>query len=35
MIITVEELRSVSELSNIPDEQVTVMCEGIEDFIRK
>ena len=35
MIITVEELRSVSELSNIPDEQLTVMCEGIEDFIRQ
>ena len=35
MIITVEELKSVSELSNIPDEQLTVMCEGIEDFIRQ
>ena len=35
MIITVEELKNVSELSNIPDEQLTVMCEGIEDFIRQ
>ena len=34
MIITVEELKAVSELSSIPDEQLTVMCEGIEDFIR-
>ena len=35
MIITVEELKNVSELSNISDEQLTVMCEGIEDFIRQ
>ena len=35
MIITVEELKQVSELSNISDEQLTVMCEGIEDFIRQ
>lgn len=35
MIITIEELKKVSELSNIPDEQLTVMCEGIEDFIRQ
>ena len=35
MIITIEELKQVSELSNIPDEQLTVMCEGIEDFIRQ
>lgn len=35
MIITVEELKKVSELSNIPDEQLTIMCEGIEDFIRQ
>ena len=35
MIITVEELKTVSELSNIPDEQLTVMCEGIEDFIKQ
>lgn len=35
MIITIEELKEVSELSNIPDEQLTVMCEGIEDFIRQ
>ena len=35
MIITVEELKQVSELSNIQDEQLTVMCEGIEDFIRQ
>ena len=35
MIITVEELKAVSELSSIPDEQLTIMCEGIEDFIRQ
>ena len=35
MIITIEELKTVSELSNIPDEQLTIMCEGIEDFIRQ
>ena len=35
MIITIEELKEVSELSNIPDEQLTVMCDGIEDFIRQ
>ena len=35
MIITIEELRVVSELSNISDEQLAVMCEGIEDFIRQ
>lgn len=35
MIITVEELKDFSELSSIPDEQLTLMCEGIEDFIRQ
>ena len=35
MIITVEELKTVSELSNIPDEQLELMSEGIEDFIRQ
>ena len=35
MIITVEELKAVSELSSIPDEQLELMCEGIEDFIRQ
>lgn len=35
MIITVEELKNFSELSSIPDEQLTLMCEGIEDFIRQ
>ena len=35
MIITIEELKEVSELSSIPDEQLTVMCECIEDFIRQ
>ena len=35
MIITIEELKKVSELSSISDEQLTVMCEGIEDFIRQ
>ena len=35
MIITVEELKTVSELSSIPDEQLEIMSEGIEDFIRQ
>ena len=35
MIITVEELKTVSELSSIPDEQLELMSEGIEDFIRQ
>lgn len=35
MILTIEELKAISELSNIPDEQLTLMCEGIEDFIRR
>ena len=35
MIITVEELKTVSELSKIPDEQLELMSEGIEDFIRQ
>ena len=35
MIITVEELKNFSELSSIPDEQLTLMCEGVEDFIRQ
>lgn len=35
MILTLEELKCVSELSTISDEQLTIMCEGIEDFIRQ
>ena len=35
MIVTLEDLKGVSELSNIPDEQLIIMCEGIEDFIRQ
>ena len=35
MIITVDELKKVSYLSNINDEQLEVMCDGIEDFIRQ
>ena len=35
MIVTLEDLKGVSELSNIPDEQLIAMCEGIEDFIRQ
>ena len=35
MIVTLEDLKSVSELSNIPDEQLITMSEGIEDFIRQ
>ena len=34
MIVTLEELKGVSELSNIPDNQLIEMIEGIEDFIR-
>lgn len=34
MIVTLEDLRSVNELSTIPDNQLMTMCEGIEDFIR-
>ena len=33
MILTLEELRTVDELSDIPDNQLLSMCEGIEDFI--
>ena len=35
MIVTLEDLKGVSELSNVPDEQLIMMCEGIEDFIRQ
>ena len=35
MIITVDELKKVSYLSNINDEQLEVMCDGIEYFIRQ
>ena len=35
MIVTLEDLKGVSELSNIPDDQLIMMCEGIEDFIRQ
>ena len=35
MIISVEELRSYNDLSNIPDAELTTICEGIEDFIRQ
>ena len=35
MIITVEELKTVSELSDLTNEQLSTMCEGIEDFIRQ
>ena len=35
MIITVEELKQVSELSDLPNDQLSTMCEGIEDFIRQ
>lgn len=35
MILTIEEMRSVNEFSNLTDEQLTVMCAGIEDFIRQ
>ena len=32
MIVTLEDLKGVSELSNIPDEQLIMMGEGIEDL---
>lgn len=35
MILTVDELHNVAELSNIPDAQLTRICNGIEDFIRQ
>lgn len=35
MIVTLEDLKAVSELSNIPDEQLIAMGESIEDFIRQ
>ena len=35
MIITVEELKKYDDLSNVADEQLEMMCEGIEDFIRQ
>ena len=35
MIITVEELATVNGLLDIPVEQLTIICEGIEDFIRQ
>ena len=35
MIITIEELKTVSELSDLPNDQLSTMCEGIEDFIRQ
>ena len=35
MIVSIEELKTVSELSNIPDEELTLMSEGVEDFIRQ
>lgn len=35
MILTVDELHSVSELSNVPSDQLVRICNGIEDFIRQ
>lgn len=35
MIIAVEELQSISELSMISSDQLLVMSKGIEDFIRQ
>ena len=35
MIISIDELKSYSDLSNVPDAELTMMCEGIEDFITK
>ena len=35
MIVTIEELKKVSGLSDIPTDQLSTMSEGIEDFIRR
>ena len=35
MIISIDELKSYSDLSNIPDAELATMCEGIEGFIRQ
>ena len=35
MIISIDELKSYNDLSNIPDAELTTMAEGIEDFITK
>ena len=35
MIITVEELKKYDDFSNFDDEQLAMMCEGIEYFITK
>lgn len=35
MIISIEELRLINELSTLSDIQLEMMVEGIEDFIRK
>lgn len=35
MIVSIEELKSYSDLSSLTDEQLTFMCEGVEDFIRQ
>ena len=35
MIIGIEDLKVVNELSTIPDEQLIAMSEGIEDFVRR
>ena len=35
MIVTIDELKTISGLSDIPKEQLSTMSEGIEDFIRR
>lgn len=35
MIVSIEELKNVSELSNLSDERLTMMSESVEDFIRQ
>lgn len=35
MIVTVEDLKKVSGLSDISNEQLKMLCDGIEDFIRQ
>ena len=35
MIITIDELKTISGLPDVPADQLSTMSEGIEDFIRR
>lgn len=35
MIVSIEELKVFSEFANMTDTQLTLMCEGVEDFVRQ